>query len=154
MHQSKFDTKKNKNLVYKSLISSAIIFERSLDLIKKIKPNCIVTFNNRFATALPIILAAKKNNIKVLRHERGSDFNKYEIFKKDIHNLSYRADNVKYYWKLEKNFNKKKNIAKKYFSNRRKGIPLSWDLKKNHAIDQSSGYVPESKKYKLFFYRK
>ena len=152
-HQSNFDTKKNKKTVIKSLMSSAIIYERSLDLIERIKPDYIVTFNNRFATSLPIILAAKKNKIKIIRHERGSNFNKYEIFKKDVHNLSYRADNVNYYWNIEKNLKKKLDIAKKYFLNRRKGIPLSWDLKKNHAINQLSGYVPvKKKKYRIVFY--
>ena len=151
-HQSNFDTKKNKKTVIKSLMSSAIIYERSLDLIERIKPDYIVTFNNRFATSLPIILAAKKNKIKIIRHERGSNFNKYEIFKKDVHNLSYRADNVNYYWNIEKNLKKKLDIAKKYFLNRRKGIPLSWDLKKNHAINQLSGYVPVKKKnIELYF---
>ena len=152
-HQSNFNTETHKKIVHKCLITSAIIYERSLDLIKKIKPDEIVTFNNRFATALPIVLAAKKMRINIIRHERGSDFNKYEIFKKDIHNLSYRSDNIDYYWNEEKNFQKKLNIAKKYFYNRRNGIPLSWDLKKNHASNQSRGYVPiPNKKYRIIFY--
>ena len=53
----------------------------------------------------------QKKKIKVLRHERGSDFNKYEVFEEDIHNLSYRADNVKSIGNLEK-FEKKQIIAK------------------------------------------
>lgn len=153
LHQSNFDTKKYNKLIYKSLVSSAIIFERSLELIKKTKPDYVVTFNSRFATSLPIVLAAKKEKIKVLRHERGSDFNKYEVFEEDIHNLSYRANNVKSYWKSEKNLKKKQIIAKKYFINRRKGIPLSWDLKKNHALNQLPGYVPPiKKKIRVIFY--
>ncbi len=152
-HQSNFDTKKYQKIVHKSLISSAIVFERSLNLINRIKPDYVVTFNNRFATSLPIILAAKLKKIKIIRHERGSNFNKYEIFEKDVHNLSYRADNVKHYWKSEKNLKKKNSLAKKYFFNRRKGIPLNWDLKKNHAIDQKLGYVPAlKKKYRFVFY--
>jgi hypothetical protein len=153
LHQSKFDTKKHRNLIIKSLISSAIIYERSLSLIKKIKPKYIVTFNNRFATSLPIVLAAKKCNVKVLRHERGSNFDKYEIFKKDIHDLSYRSDNVKFYWNKEKNIKKKERIAKKYFFNRRNGIPLDWDMKKNYSSFQSSGNVPyKKKKYRIVFF--
>lgn len=152
-HQSNFDAKRYQKIVHECLISSAIIYERSLNLIKKTKPDCIITFNNRFATALPIILAAKKNKIKVIRHERGSNFNKYETFTKDVHNLEYRAENVNNYWNKEKNLKKKINISKKYFYNRRNGIPLNWDLKKNHSIDQLSGYVPvKNKKYRIVFY--
>ena len=106
-HQSNFDTKKYHKTVYKSLKSSAIIYERSLELINRIKPDYVVTFNNRFATSLPIILAAKLKKIKIIRHERGSNFDKYEIFKKDVHNLSYRADNVNFYCDSEKNLKKK-----------------------------------------------
>ena len=124
-----------------------------MSLINKIKPDYIVTFNNRFATSLPIILAAKKNKLNIIRHERGSNYNKYETFKKDVHDLNYRADNVREYWNKEKNLKKKINIATKYFNNRRSGIPLSWDLKKNHAIDQLSGFVPaKKKKYRIVFY--
>lgn len=152
-HESNFDVKKNNNIVYKTLKSSAIVYERSLSLINKIKPDYIVTFNNRFATSLPIILAAKKNKLNIIRHERGSNYNKYETFKKDVHDLNYRADNVREYWNKEKNLKKKINIATKYFNNRRSGIPLSWDLKKNHAIDQLSGFVPaKKKKYRIVFY--
>ena len=135
-HESNLNVIKHKKIIYKCLVSSAIIYERSINLIEKINPNYVVTFNNRFATSLPIILAAKKCGVKILRHERGSDFNKYEIFTKDVHNLDYRSDNVDYYWRKEKNLKKKINIATKYFFNRRNGIPLSWDLKKNHAKNQ------------------
>ena len=105
-HESSFNTDKHKRIVKKGLISSAIIYERSLDLIRKIKPNYIITFNNRFATSLPIILAAKKTKTKIIRHERGSSFKKYEMFEKDIHDLDYRADNVQKYWRKEKNLKK------------------------------------------------
>ena len=102
---------------------------------------------------MPIILAANKKNIKVLRHERGSNYNKYEIFEKDIHDLSYRADNVKYYWSKEKNLKKKINLANKYFIYRRRGIPLNWDMKKNHSLNQSLGHVPPKRnKYRIVFY--
>ena len=152
-HNSNLDTKYHRSLIIKSLSSSAIIYERTLNLIEKYKPETIVTFNNRFATSLPIILAAKKNKINVLRHERGSNFNKYEIFEEDIHDLTYRAKNVEYYWLKEKNLKKKIKIANSYFIKRREGIPLNWDMKKNYSINQSSGHVPVKKKtFRVVFY--
>ena len=56
-HQSNLDTKKYYQVISKALISSAIIYERSLLLINKIKPKTVVTFNNRFASSLPIVSA-------------------------------------------------------------------------------------------------
>ncbi len=147
-HQSNLDTKKYENVIFKALVTSAIIYERSLTLINKIKPKIIVTFNNRFATSLPIVLAAKKKKIKILRHERGSNFNKYEIFEKDVHDLSYRSKKIKDYWSKEKNLKIKTDIAKKYFFNRRNGIPLGWDMKKNFTSKQKKGIiVPKNKKF-------
>lgn len=140
-HQSNLDIKKYNNIVFNALKSSAIIYEKSLSLIRQIKPKTIITFNNRFATSLPIVLAAKKKNVKILRHERGSDFNKYEIFKKDVHDLNYRSKNVNQYWLNEKNLKVKSSIAKKYFFNRRNGIPLSWDMKKNFTSKQIKGKI-------------
>ncbi len=152
-HESNLNIKKHEKTVKNSLISSAIVYERSLDLIRKIRPNYLVTFNNRFATSLPIILAAKKSNIKILRHERGSNVNKYEIFEKDIHDLDYRADIVQKYWRKEKHLEKKIKLAKKYFKNRRNGIPLTWDNKKNYALNQILGNVPKkNNKTRIIFY--
>ena len=71
------------------------------------------------------------------------------MFEKDIHDLDYRADNVEKYWrkkKLEKN-----KLAKKYFNNRRNGIPLTWD-NKNYSLNQTLGNVPKKVlKQELFF---
>ena len=147
-HQSNLDTKKYHEVVVRALTSSAIIYERSLLLISKTKPKIVVTFNNRFASSLPIVLAAKRKKIRILRHERGSNYNKYEIFKKDVHDLSYRSKNIKDYWLKEKNLKIKTKIAKKYFLNRRNGIPLGWDMKKNFTLKQKSGkIIPKDKNF-------
>lgn len=108
---------KNKNKVRDLLNASAIVYERTKKILKKNNPKKIYTFNNRFATCYPIICAAYKLKIKTIRHERGSDLYKYEIYEKDVHNLNYTKKKFLSYWK---NNNDKKKIDKavKYYNDK------------------------------------
>lgn len=110
-----FDYKNDTNLIRKALISSATVFFRAINIIDKINPEKIITFNNRFCISRPIIEAANIRNIKVERHEVGSSREKYEIFKHDVHDLKQRGKAVFDYWKKE---NKKQRLinANKYFA--------------------------------------
>ena len=99
-----YNFKKNDFIIKKSLISSAIVFNRSLEAIKRIKPSSIITFNNRFAISRPIIEAAKLCNVNVIRHEVGSSEKKYELFHDDVHNVNSRCKVIYNYWN---NTNKK-----------------------------------------------
>ena len=48
---------------------------------------------------------------------------------------------------------KKIKLAKKYFNNRRNGIPLTWDNKKNYSLNQTLGNVPKKgTKTRIVFY--
>ena len=111
-----FDPRKNKKKVSNLLFSSAIILERAELLIKNKVYNKIITCNGRFANSYPIVLLAKKFKTKLLRHERGSDFNMYEIYDDDIHDYGYIRRRIKQYWK-KKSLNAIK-IANSYFTNR------------------------------------
>tara|TARA_B110000977_G_scaffold150522_1_gene190858 strand:- start:92 stop:1543 length:1452 start_codon:yes stop_codon:yes gene_type:complete len=122
-HEKNFIPEKNINLVKKCLISSATVYEKSKIVIKKIKPNSLYTFNNRFLISRPIIEAGKLLKVeKILRHERGANKFKYEIFEKDIHDYDYRYKLMMNYWKqgpktkhlIANNFFKKQ---KKIFNN-------------------------------------
>ena len=106
------------NKVYPLLYSSALVYERSKNIIKKTNPKKIFTFNNRFATTYPIICAAKKLNIDISIHERGSDINKFEIYPKDAHNINLIKNKINYYWNKNKNKNKITS-AHKYFQNKK-----------------------------------
>ena len=64
-------------------------------MLNFIKPKKIFTFNNRFATTYPIIAAAEKFNIDILIHERGSDLNKFEIYKRDVHDINLIKKSIK-----------------------------------------------------------
>lgn len=99
-HEKNFFPKKHITLVRKCLISSAIIYEKSRIVISETKPKSLYTFNNRFLLSRPIIEAAKLIKVKhILRHERGADMNKYELFGQDIHNYNYRYNLMMKYWR-------------------------------------------------------
>ena len=83
-----FDTKYEINKVRQLLHSSALVYERAKDKILEMRPDKIFTFNNRFATTYPIICAAKKFNVNINIHERGSDINKFEIYPNDAHDIN------------------------------------------------------------------
>jgi len=110
------DVKKFKNHVKPALKSGCIIFERSFKVIQDINPNTIITFNNRFVISKPIIEAAKISKKEVLIHERGSELNKYELYKGDIFDNHFLYKKINTHWKSEKNKKKKIRIAKKYFT--------------------------------------
>lgn len=147
---------KNKNflnnigLIKKSLNSSAIIYERTRIIIEKYNPNLLVTFNNRFSLSKPIIEAANLYGIPVWRHERGSNFKKYEIFKgKDVHDLDERSKNIYSLWSRKNK--KKEKIARKYFLNNTIGkekdkVGTNFLAKENRKIK-----IPENRKIITFF---
>lgn len=148
-HNSKFEIHKHKKVVKKCLESSAIVYDISKNVLKKLKPDKVVTFNSRFFATNSIILASKELNIKVDRHERGSNFKKYEIFEHDIHNYRYRSNKILEYWHKSKDKNKQK-IAKSYFLKKKKGKSLGRDLGLQFTNYQDQKFKWSSKKKKLF----
>lgn len=149
-----YNFKKNDKIIKKSLISSAIIFNRSVEAIKKIKPSIVITFNNRFAISRPIIEAAKFCKVQVIRHEVGSSEKKYELFYDDVHNVEERCKTIYTYWK---NTGKKARLknANSFFSmpyknsniiNTGSGKIKSFSLNQNKVIQ-----LPKNKKIVTFF---
>jgi hypothetical protein len=129
------------NYVQQLLISAAIVIERVIKLIIIEKPNTIITFNGRFSICYPIALVANKMKIKILFHDRGASYDKYEIFKKNIHDHDFRAREIRRYWKLNKNEKKKSYIGKQHFLKRRNREP----------VDMGFSFVKNQKKNYLSF---
>lgn len=150
-HNSKFEIHKHKKVVKKCLESSAIVYDISKNVLKKLKPDKVVTFNSRFFATNSIILASKELNIKVDRHERGSNFKKYEIFEHDIHNYRYRSNKILEYWHKSKDKNKQK-IAKSYFLKKKKGKSLGRDLGLQFTNYQDQKFKWSSKKKKVVYF--
>ena len=147
------NTKKNKKKIKSLLFSSCIVYERTKKFLEKLKPDVVYTFNNRFATCYPIICAAEKLNIKVFKHERGSDNSKFEIYKKDVHDMDDLKKKITYYW--SKNKNKSRNQeAKKYFLdklNRKKNINTNRVIFNSDQIKGNLPELPKNKRIITFF---
>ena len=138
-----FNTKDNSFKIKKLLVSAAIIFERCDEILKTKKYKKLITFNGRFATCYPIILLAHKYNIKILRHERGANSKKYEVFDKSIHDNTHLRERIKYYWrKRSKNY---RNICNSYFLNRYKGKPIEYERGYSYRKHQKINYTKYQK---------
>ena len=75
-----------------------MVFERTKKLIEKIKPDLIITFNNRFALSLPILEVAKAYtlNIIVMKEE----VHRINIkFLKKCYDVDERGDQIFQLWK-------------------------------------------------------
>lgn len=136
------DINKEISKVNPLLYSSALIYERAKNRINFIKPKKIFTFNNRFATTYPIIAAAEKFNIDILIHERGSDLNKFEIYKRDVHDINLIKKSIDKYWKLNEQKSKITN-AKKFFLNKVSGKTFDKKNMINFTNNQIKNYLPK-----------
>tara|TARA_Y100000816_G_C26101148_1_gene583616 strand:- start:1049 stop:2479 length:1431 start_codon:yes stop_codon:yes gene_type:complete len=110
---------KHKKLVTKLLADSAKIFLITQKIIKFIKPDLVITFNGRFASSRAISAAAKNSKVKIKYHERGSSFEKYEIFDNTLHLADYRKKIINNHWK--KGCKKKYLIAKSFYEENKSG---------------------------------
>ncbi len=138
---SQLNTLNNKKKVKLALTSSAIVFERSLAIIKALAPDFVVTFNGRFCTSKPIVLAAESLKIKVLRHERGSTFLKYELYSNSIHDFSYIKRRIIDSWKNAP-LKYRTIIAKNFFSRKKAGDSIGWY---SYTKYQTHGFAPQKK---------
>jgi hypothetical protein len=152
-----FYNNKNPNLrlinskVINLLCTSALIYKRSFDILTKYKPDKIITFNNRFASSLPIILAAEQNKIPIIRHDRGSNYKKYFLYKYDI-NDPRNFKNIFKDWNKNKKDNKEL-IAKNFFKKKFDGT-FKDEVNKNFTKNQVKGLVtslPKSKKIITYY---
>ena len=143
-----YHIKKVRNFLY----SSALVYERSLKILKKYKPDQVFTFNNRLGLSLPIILACNKKNVKVIRHERGSNYKKYFLFNYDI-NDPRNFKNIYSNWKKTKNIKQKNNLAHSFFY-KKFNRTFADEVNKNFTKDQIknlSPKIPRNKKIITYY---
>jgi hypothetical protein len=107
-----------KKEIPKALESGCIIFERTNQIIKRINPETVVTFNSRFILSRPIIDSAKNLKKNILIHERGSTPKRYMVYNYDIFDKYSFFKLIQSHWKYYKNKNnsQKKTIGKKYYN--------------------------------------
>lgn len=135
---SHYNPSQNYNRAHKCLLSAAIVFERAKMLIKQISPDFVISFNGRFATTKPIMIAAQNAGIPFLRHERGATFDRYEIFSDAIHNYAYIRSRISEAWDQADPITREE-LGHMFFRRRREGDGIGWY---SYTADQQRGTIP------------
>ena len=87
-----------------------------------------------------------------MRHERGSNFDKFEIFKRSVHDIKYRYHMVRSYWRFSKE--NKKKIGESYFVDRlnKKKIGSEFGMYFLHKKKKNFLNISLNKKKLIVFY--
>lgn len=121
------------------LASTALVYERARCAILFSKPDIVITFNGRFATSKPIVAAAEQLGIPVLRHERGSTYQRYELFTDALHNYAYIRKRIEDCWANTSSAERERN-GHEFFQRRRRGDGIGWY---SFTAEQEQGRIPE-----------
>jgi hypothetical protein len=133
-----YDPRGNMKEVRQCLATAALVFERARYSIAQVRPDEVVTFNGRFVAARPIVTAAEMAGLRVLRHERGSTFARYELFTDAIHNYAYIRQRIRELWERAEP-GARERVGHEFFRRRRGGDGIGWY---SYTADQDRGRIP------------
>jgi hypothetical protein len=114
------------------------VYERAKVLIAREKPDTVITFNGRFATSRPIVAASGLAGVPLLRHERGSTFERYELFTDAIHNYAYIRERIAERWR-QADTASRETQGHEFYRRRRGGDGIGW---RSYTSSQDRGRVP------------
>lgn len=134
--------KNNYSLIVKMLKSSIQVYENALDLLSSEEINLVYIFNGRFCNQKAIMRACESLNISFLIHERGA--NKYLFYRRPFmpHNKNMIQKEMLESWESIEDKKQAKQIALKWFEDRRKGIDTDWY---SYSKMQEKNLVPSFK---------
>ncbi len=135
--------------IKKLLFEAAITYQYTIKLINSISPDLVYTFNGRYAIENAITQACLKKNVVIQLHERGSTFEKYEIFNFPLHSYHNYEGKIKNHWHLtsvENNI----PIAIDFFEKKRRGDDINW-LSYNRFYSNDSN-LPKTDKIKIVYF--
>ncbi len=130
-----------KSYILNSYKDCVAIYLKTIEDIQKNNYEKIYVFNGRLSYTKAIFRAAQKCGVDCYISERGSNIQKYSLFKNHtIHNIEKFKENALLLWNENKNEQEKEKIAHEFFANRRKGIVGSW-----HSMTelQKEGFLPQ-----------
>ena len=122
---SQYDPRVDRETTRKTLLAAALTYERALSLIRTEKPDVVITFNGRFATCRPIVEAAMKEGVRLLRHERGAKLDKYDLFEESVHSYDYIRNRIEATWQKAEPTGRERD-GREYFDRRRAGDEFGW----------------------------
>ena len=135
--------------IKKLLFEAAISYQYTLKLINTFSPDLVCTFNGRYAIENGITQACIKKNVKIQLHERGSTFEKYDVFNFPLHSYNNHEEKIKNHWNLtsvESNI----PIAIDFFEKKRRGDDINW-LSFNRFYAKDSN-LPQTDKIKVVYF--
>jgi hypothetical protein len=120
-----YDPRQDLPRVRACLRAAAMVYERACARIQAVKPERVATFNGRFALSKPIVAAAEKHGVPVLRHERGATYDRYATFTDSVHNFAYINQRLRTDWQNADPV-EREQLGHEYFQRRRKGDGVGW----------------------------
>lgn len=120
------------------LAAAALVYERARAAVEWVRPDVVVTFNGRFAISKPIVAAAEALGVRVLRHERGSTFRRYELYEDALHNYAYIRQRIQEHWNAASLEERAQN-GNEFFRRRRGGDGIGWY---SFTDQQQRGNIP------------
>lgn len=121
----------------KCLQAALLVYFRVQKAIKTLNPDVVITFNGRFATCKPIIIAAESLGIKILRHERGCNFKFYELYSDAIHNFDFINQRIWNSWNTANPLDRDL-LSHQFFKLRRAGDGIGWH---SFTSEQKKGLI-------------
>ncbi|MDB4303586.1 hypothetical protein N9934_02180 [Desulfosarcina sp.] len=135
-------SERNNKLAVRSLLQNSTAVYRSIrSYIQVEKYNIVYVFNGRFANLRAVFRAAQAEGVKCFIHDRGCDFNHYELHDDSLpHDMKRRVGRIQAAWKLA-NPTDVQEIASKFYQERSESIKQNWI---SHTEDQDKGSLPDS----------
>lgn len=145
------DVAEKKEEIKKLLLSGAMVYDYTVDILKHGTPDFVYFFNGRFVNYRSVKNACESQNIPYRIHERGANKTKYSFQNFMPHDFSKRRAEINATWEKARAKPKSIQIGKRFFIDRRQGKEQSWH---SFAKMQKKGYVPtiESQKKIISFF--
>lgn len=137
-----FDVYENTKIVSNLCLSAAKVFFSLKNYISKYNPDQVYLFNGRISLLRGVLRYCQSKNIQCFVHERGSSYDKYELYENDMpHSIKLFEGNTHKAWVSEQNEKLKEKIASDFYISRKKGKDQSWFSFTKHQMKHS---LPEN----------
>jgi hypothetical protein len=142
----------NRKLIDKMLLSSLQVYQNTLCLLENKKVDLVYIFNGRFCNQRAILRACESLNIKFMIHERGANKDLYYVRSFMPHNKELIQKEMIENWDNVTNKSQAKEIAIKWFNDRRSGIDTDWFSYSKNQIKNLLPEIDSSKKTVTYFH--
>jgi hypothetical protein len=142
----------NRKLINKMLLSSLQVYQNTLSLLKNKKVDLVYIFNGRFCNQRAILRACESLNIKYMIHERGANKDLYYVRPFMPHNKELIQKEMLEIWDNIIDKSNAKEIAVKWFNDRRSGIDTDWFSYSKNQVKNLLPEIDSSKKIVTYFH--